>query len=80
MDIRDIDKKLQNEFAIKKIKVETISSKNLNLALSNSKYKELESLKRETSFELGKEQAKKNINKKLVKELEITFCAVVFWS
>lgn len=66
----DIDKLLQEEFALKKTNAEERAQANLNLALKNDIFQKLDKLEREVSFSLGEEKAKGN-NKAKVKELSL---------
>lgn len=71
MNLVELDKKLQSEFALKKSFAENKANENLTKARSNSNFVELEILERETTFELGKAKFD-NINQKSINELEKT--------
>lgn len=53
MDIKEIDKNLQNEFKSKKILKDTIAYKNSSKAFNNKKYRLLEKIKKEITFRIG---------------------------
>jgi len=69
MDLLEIDKKLQNEFAINKISVEKEAFNNILLAKSIPSYIKLDNLEKEIIYKLGKENANEKPNDKLTKEL-----------
>ena len=60
MDIIEIDKKLQNEFNLRKIYNEKVAFFNKNKVNSIKEYKELDTLEREIVFRLGKISLKEN--------------------
>ena len=73
MNLSEIDRNLQSEFALKKTKYEGIAQQNLNKALSVPAFKKLHSLEKETSFSLGVERAKDPQNAQNILELNNTF-------
>ena len=54
MDIKEIEKELQYKFQLKKIDEETKALNNNGRALRNRKYAELEFVKREITFRIGR--------------------------
>lgn len=74
MDLIELDKMLQSEFALKKSLADSIANANLNKARKNPTFAKLEALERETTFEIGK---KKYENKNLeVDELTKTLTEI----
>ena len=65
MNLIELDKKLQSEFALKKSHADNIANENLQKARQNSNFVELEILERETTFELGKAEFKKRPKKEI---------------
>ena len=72
MNLTEIDRNLQSEFALKKTKYEGIAEQNLNKALSVPAFKKLHTLEKETSFSLGIELAKDPQNSQNILELNNT--------
>ena len=70
MDITEIDKKLQNSFAINKINVEKIAYDNKLKAQNNPIFVKLNSLEKDIIFEIGKESSKENFDLEKIKNLE----------
>ena len=70
MDLIEIDKKLQNEFANNKISVEKIAFDNNLKAKSNPSYIKLDELEKDITFKLGLENSKENKDTKLISELD----------
>lgn len=70
MDLIEIDKKLQNEFALNKISVEKTAFNNKIKAEGIPNFSKLEKLEKEIIFEIGKEYSKTKRNDNLIKELE----------
>ena len=64
MDLLEIDKKLQNEYANSRINAENQALINKNKANANPVYKKLDELERDLVFLIGKEEAKEKPNKK----------------
>ena len=76
MNLTEIDKKLQNEFALAKLKAETEANKNLEKANNLTSFRDLTKLERETIFALGKEMANDSKDKKNVKTLSDTLSEI----
>lgn len=70
MDIYEINKNLQNEFALKKIKADAIANNNQAKANSHKGYAKLKALEREITFSLAQKQSEEKPNKKEIKQLE----------
>lgn len=70
MDLRQIDKDLNLEFAAKKIKAEKIVSENLSKVNSNLAYKKLDSIERGLVLEISKCKQKNESYKNLKQNLE----------
>lgn len=68
MDLLEIDKKLQNEYANSRINAENQALINKNKANANPVYKKLDELERDLVFLIGKEEAKEKPNKKTLLE------------
>lgn len=68
MDLNEIDKKLQNEYANSRINAEKQAVSNKNLAFSNNNFKKLDELERDLTFLIGKEQASEKPDKKKIAE------------
>lgn len=75
MNLVELDKKLQSEFALKKSFAENTANNNLQKARSNSHFVELEILERETTFELGKAKFN-NASQKQIDELNKTLVEI----
>ncbi|MBQ8425620.1 MAG: ATP-binding protein [Clostridia bacterium] len=76
MDLIEIDKKLQNEFAINKISVEKLAFNNILKAKSIPSYSKLDSLEKDIIYQIGLENSKEEKNNKLIKTLESQLAVV----
>lgn len=72
MDIYEIQKKLTEEFALKRIKAEKIAATNLDRAKKNGIYDKLVSLEKQLSLEIAKQETSLNPDAKTIAELEKT--------
>lgn len=69
MDILEIDKKLQNEYALDRISVEKVAFNNKLKARTVPEFVKLEQLEKDITFEIGKENSKDKKDSKLINEL-----------
>lgn len=76
MDVVKLQKQILEEFAIKKIKAESLASEAHVKALKDKAYASLTIEEKNLIFELGKEKAKKNSDSKIVKETEDKLASV----
>ena len=65
MDINEVDKKLQNEFKLRKISIENVAFQNKMRLNKIEKYKKLDDLEKEITFRIGKLSFLKNNEKEL---------------
>ena len=75
MNLTNIDRELQSEFALKKLQAEKIANESLSKARSNSNFVNLEILEREATFELGKAKFN-NEDKSKISEYENTLSQI----